>query len=294
MAFKTIKLTDDIDTSGFASYNGHPNTCMCVPCLSADIDAAAGHLNVPLSRINDGDNGQDIEPTRTRYAAPGTKCGNGVVRTVSPAQVRYMKNLLAERDTSGLTRLPGSEDIENMSLRGARDLIDRLLACPMKPAAQRPTNAGPKASEKQVAFAKSLAERKAFPLDSLELVGGIENISSADMRKLIDNLLKLTDAPKKATEATEGMYLKDGVVYKVQRAVHGSGNLYAKKFDAESKKFEYVGVAPLRMLSSADRMTLEQAKNYSALYGVCIRCATKLTLEESIERAMGRTCAGKF
>lgn len=42
------------------------------------------------------------------------------------------------------------------------------------------------------------------------------------------------------------------------------------------------------------RMTLEQAKAFGALYGTCIRCGRTLTLEESIERAMGRKCASKF
>lgn len=274
----------EMDTTGFVSYNAHPVLCMCALCLSADIDAAAARQGVSTLRISNGGNGEDIAPTRTRYATPGQSCGSGVVRVVSDKQVNFMKNLLATRDTSGLTRLPGSEDIENMSLAGARDLIDRLLACPMK--ADAPAPKARPATEPMKAFLRKLIAERASNGKTFE----VDTISFDDARKAIDYLKEQPIAPQKVTE---GMYLKDGVVYKVQRAVHGSGNLYAKEFNTEIKKFEYATGAVYR-LAATDRMTLEQAKEYSALYGVCIRCSKTLTKEESIERAMGDVCASKF
>jgi hypothetical protein len=107
-----------------------------------------------------------------------------------------------------------------------------------------------------------------------------------------------------APAITDGMYLKDGVVYKVQVAVHGSGNLYAKRLEVEEAldadgqtvargRFEYApGV--IRDLRPEHRMTLEQAKQFGALYGVCCRCGRTLTNEDSIEAAMGPICRGKF
>jgi len=96
-----------------------------------------------------------------------------------------------------------------------------------------------------------------------------------------------------ALPATEGMYAKGGEVYKVQRAVHGSGHLYVKRLDKATQSFEYApGI--LRQLTMADRMTLAEAKAYGALYGVCCVCARTLTNEESIAAGIGPVCAGRL
>lgn len=102
---------------------------------------------------------------------------------------------------------------------------------------------------------------------------------------------------------TEGMYQKDGVIYKVQRAVNGSGNLYAKKLvrdtgnvfgtvDQGRWKFEYDRGA-IRRLTIEDKMTLEQAKKFGALYGTCCVCGRTLTDETSIAEGIGPICAGR-
>lgn len=121
--------------------------------------------------------------------------------------------------------------------------------------------------------------------------------------------LRTTVATPSAT-VDEGMYRNPdtGVIYKVQRAVHGSGQLYAKVLrvvrEAERDEegdiltsgvtvFDYApGV--LRTLNPRWRMTLEQAVEFGALYGTCVRCGRTLTKEKSIERAMGPICAGKL
>lgn len=97
---------------------------------------------------------------------------------------------------------------------------------------------------------------------------------------------------------TEGMYRKaDGTIYKVQRAVHGSGNLYAKRLSPPDEfggkaKFEYAPGA-IRRLSIDERMTLEEAKEWGALYGTCCVCGRTLTNEESIEAGIGPVCSGR-
>ena len=108
----------------------------------------------------------------------------------------------------------------------------------------------------------------------------------------------LFDSPKIAQPVsassepvTDGMYLMSGVVYKVQIAKQGSGNLYAKRLTENG--FEYApGI--VRKLSVSNRMTLEEAKQYGALYGVCCVCARDLTDENSIAAGIGPVCAGKF
>lgn len=107
-------------------------------------------------------------------------------------------------------------------------------------------------------------------------------------------------SPAKAAGAVQdGMYRnpESGEIFRVQKAVHGSGNLYAKRliapaFEGGKASFEYAPGA-VRKLKPEWRMTLEEAKEYGALYGCCIRCCRTLTREESIERQMGPVCSSK-
>lgn len=105
-----------------------------------------------------------------------------------------------------------------------------------------------------------------------------------------------TDVPAPRHEpATEGMYRMDGAIFKVQVAHHGSGKPYAKRLvqDGETWSFEYAPGA-IRTLHSGHRLTLEQAKEFGALYGTCCVCGRTLTNEASIEAGIGPICAGKF
>lgn len=110
----------------------------------------------------------------------------------------------------------------------------------------------------------------------------------------------------------DGIYRnpQTGEIFKVYHTVHGRNVQVAKKlvlWDEASwytktvrgkqvtvkAEFEYVGLKGLKGLTASMRMTLAEAKEYGAIYGVCIRCAATLTKEVSIERAMGDTCAAK-
>lgn len=106
------------------------------------------------------------------------------------------------------------------------------------------------------------------------------------------------------TRATEGMYRKSGTIYKVQIAVHGSKLPYAKRLvelvghkDPRTGKnkwrFEY---APgfVFELRPEHRLSIEQAKEFGALYGTCCVCGRTLTKESSIEAGIGPICAEKF
>jgi hypothetical protein len=94
-----------------------------------------------------------------------------------------------------------------------------------------------------------------------------------------------------AGPVTEGMYVKGGVVYRVVKAVHGSGHLYAQRLTGDG--FE-MARGMVHKLSQADRMSIADAKAYGDLYGRCVRCQRDLTKPDSIARGMGDICAGKI
>jgi hypothetical protein len=94
----------------------------------------------------------------------------------------------------------------------------------------------------------------------------------------------------------EGMYrTPEDVIYKVVKAVHGSGRLYAQRLeiDGTSGHFEYAGGA-IRSLRPEWKMTLEEAKAFGSLYGFCVRCGATLTDDVSIKAGIGPICAGRF
>jgi hypothetical protein len=104
---------------------------------------------------------------------------------------------------------------------------------------------------------------------------------------------KVEDGP-----APEGMHKFGGVIFKVQRAVHGSGRPYAQALveapgSDSGWTFEYVPGA-IKNLSSATKLSLAEAKAFGALYGTCCACGRTLTNEDSIAAGIGPVCADKF
>lgn len=162
-------------------------------------------------------------------------------------------------------------------------------------------NQGPKATDKQLAFIRDLAVQ-ANATDKVEarLAQGITKGAASN---LIDELKIDAAAQRKAQRSQpqddtqlEGMHKVDGVIYKVQRAVHGSNNLYAKRLEVHGHgdaSFEYAPGA-IRRLSAATKLSLEEAKAFGALYGTCCVCGRTLTNESSIAAGIGPVCAGKF
>lgn len=99
-----------------------------------------------------------------------------------------------------------------------------------------------------------------------------------------------------ATGVVEGMHKVGDTIYKVQRAVHGSGHLYAKVLHQDedgSWHFEYAAGAIMR-LSADTLMPLEEAKRFGQLYGVCCVCGRTLTDETSIAEGIGPICGSRF
>ena len=96
--------------------------------------------------------------------------------------------------------------------------------------------------------------------------------------------------------AGEGMFkAPDGTIYKVQRAVHGSGRLYAKRLVVTGGLEGEFVMAPgaYSRIDPAWRMSLAEAAAFGSLYGFCVRCGRTLTDEISIANGIGPVCAGR-
>ena len=93
----------------------------------------------------------------------------------------------------------------------------------------------------------------------------------------------------------DGIYRLGDVIVKVQVAVNGSGNLYAKRLvvDGDHGSFVYEP-GLIRRLSATDRMSVEEAAAFGKLYGFCIQCGRTLTDETSIAAGIGPVCAGRI
>lgn len=107
-----------------------------------------------------------------------------------------------------------------------------------------------------------------------------------------------TDSPSRTAPAapvTPGMYRKaDGTMY---RAYPGreSGRVLAKRLVGDLKNgygFEYAGLAS-RFVTAGERMTLEEVKEWGAVYGTCCMCAALLTDPDSVKAGIGPVCSGK-
>jgi hypothetical protein len=157
------------------------------------------------------------------------------------------------------------------------------------------------ATEKQINFLVKLMDERGLS-HTPEL---LDQLSKRDASALISTLLDnpkpkvpakptggKTTAPAPA-EITEGMYITPaGTIYKVQRAVHGSGHLYAKVLETSDGDawFSYAAGAICK-LRPEWRMTHEQAAEFGSLYGICCCCSKTLTDENSQHNGYGRKCA---
>lgn len=141
------------------------------------------------------------------------------------------------------------------------------------------------ALEEQVADARFAWKKGQFSKRDASLL--IHNLDLAHRRET---------KPVVEEASIEGMHRLDSKIYKVQVAVHGSGRPYAKVLTSHGTtewSFEYAA-GVVRRLSAETRMTLEEAKEWGALYGSCCVCSRTLTNEESIAAGIGPICAGKF
>jgi hypothetical protein len=154
------------------------------------------------------------------------------------------------------------------------------------------------ASEAQVKFLHSLFDQK-FDADKAQTCHEWLNTHTLSKSTASAKITELKDMPTLRhtfadTEDLEvGLYLVDGVAYKVKRAVYGSGFLYACRWDEESTSFVKESGA-IRKIRANHRMTLEQAAPYGLAMSACAHCGRPLTDETSIKLGLGPVCAGKY
>lgn len=171
------------------------------------------------------------------------------------------------------------------------------------PVVRRERAATPGQTEWLIKMDGKKAERADVDAITAKAVAG-EFVTFAEAKTALDYLFDKSVAyrqskPVKAAESKservteDGYYLHNGTYYKVQIAKNGSGNLYAKVFDADSKTWEYTPGA-IRDLSASEKLSKEAACEFGHLYGQCIKCSRPLTKETSIARGMGDKCAGSW
>jgi hypothetical protein len=155
------------------------------------------------------------------------------------------------------------------------------------------------ASDKQIAFVvKLLAEKNLalIPELALAIQDSLESSAPLPMQSAsaaIDALMALPSLPRVHEDGNavgEGYYFVEGLIYKVQ-AAKSSGNLYAKVFSESG--YEYAPGA-MRLMASAQRLTLDQAAEAGVKTGRCVVCARLLTDPESVAAGIGPICAGRL
>jgi hypothetical protein len=156
-------------------------------------------------------------------------------------------------------------------------------------------------TDKQIAFiTKLLAEKEHDVLDVDGFIATQRTLNRKSASVVIELLM---DKPKKAktnvhTTLVDGIYTKDGAVYRVYHTVHGANQQVVSLLNPEGAtkkdKFTYLGKAPLAFLTAADQMTFEEAKGLCSAYEFCIACGTILHNDKSVELGIGPVCRGKF
>lgn len=169
------------------------------------------------------------------------------------------------------------------------------------------------ATERQIAFLTSLLEQQSrryqqidpdngpeFALANSEwaddLLTGRAVLSKSDASKSIDRLktwLAENPAPfaekAQAPQVTEGLYIRDGVVYRVQRSQ--KGHLYAKRLEPVGRKGRFVYAAgAMAKITPDDVLTVERAAEFGRIQVFCACCGLELDTEESRARGIGPVC----
>ena len=233
-------------------------------------------------------------------------------KLITPAQIRYIRILAEGLDLDTLDQrakavvqiahgegsYPVQRSLASRTIDYLKKVRDhRALAAPQG----QPSN--------QVQYLLDLAVRKGVRGQITDQV--LAKLTKEGASKLIDALKQMDDvhvALRKVGHnpngVEDGMYqTPDGDVYKVQVAVHGSGQLYAKKLvkldtPRQLKKgvrtHEFVREpGALAKLTPEMAMTQEQAAEFGKLYGSCCNCGLTLTDETSIALGIGPKCRAK-
>lgn len=281
------------DSRWFMDEHAQSNCPECksgTPCLWAAFHTA--RLAEVATVVSPDTRVEDNQPRRpVAGAKAANQYGTFSVHPASEAQIRFIRRLLAERDLSQVPALRSAliemaqRGVQDGSLakRTASDAIEVLLALP------EVTTAAPRASEKQVSFIQRLAAERGVEVDT-------ENLTRQQASETIDRLMALPKVEAPTATLESGIYrTEDGTIFKVYLN-QDKTRMLAKRLvliEGQDAQFEYAGMA-YRFVKAEQRMTLEEAKQFGAIYGVCCNCGRTLTDEASIEAGIGPVCATKI
>jgi hypothetical protein len=277
----------------------------CAKCMTGEICTGAAENMAFLEGIGFSEHApkSTVEARVSRPAAgsaASNQYGTSAVHYATDKQFAFLRNLLAQRDMSNVTerqaaflaRVSESVATGSINKRHASDAIEILLALPVHQDATVKVD-GP--SEKQIAFAAKLISERVTDLT----VETFKSASKREASKMIDSLLSADRKPVEAkpadVELSSGIYRVNDSIYKVYRGQ--SGRMLAKLLmveDEGSASFEYQGMATRFVKAGTSPMTLDEAKDFGAIYGVCCNCGRTLTDEGSIEAGIGPVCAKTF
>jgi hypothetical protein len=131
-------------------------------------------------------------------------------------------------------------------------------------------------------------------------------------QEFAERAIEATGRKSEAPNLEDGMYREpnSGTIYKLYHTVHGANVQVAKELivvdpgqRASDKstdwirkptvRFDYRGRKPLYKLTPEMRLTIEEAKEFGALYGTCCICGRTLTNELSIALGIGPVCGNR-
>jgi hypothetical protein len=217
-------------------------------------------------------------------APASNQYGQFTVRYASPAQQRYIRKLLDERQHD----FGDDFDPATVNVQNASHVIDQLLRSPVRADKVAP------ASDKQLAFIESLK----FQRDGAEqfiqqfYAGyGSDQLTAPDAKYLIDSLLKLP-AVVRHVVVEVGAYRYNGNIYSVRRG-RESGNLNAFNWDPATNQWAYAGAVKFE-LRPEHRISLAEALTFGVQTGVCVHCGATLTNKASAMMGIGPTCRKKY
>ena len=231
----------------------------------------------------------DVDPVTgsTGWTGRPSSIHGRKISAASQKQIDFLNRLLAERPAYRDVENLWPENVAKLSKSDASHLIDTLTKT-------LPEGKTTGATDKQAAFIRSLGEQAGLNDEAIDaILGACANPKAGSVA--IDQLKALPRAEAKVeakakVELEDAIYKIDGEIRKVY---HTQSEQQVAKVWVDGE-WEYVGKRGLRGLTAEHRMTLAEAKEFGAIYGICCNCSRRLTDETSIEEGIGPVCAKRF
>lgn len=227
--------------------------------------------------------------TTVRYAGEAAANQYGVfqVKPASGRQIGFIRKLMTNRDLTNWQY--AGTDPNRVGKDSASRVIDSLLALPERAVQASADNRQPNRYPSQcVRCDGPVAANAGY------LVRTSDSQWKAEHRGDCPTPTLAAPVERDWNKEDSGMYREPttGQIYKVYCAVHGSGRMVCKLLNVDTRSFEYRGLAE-RYVRRDWRMTLDEAKQFGQIYGVCCVCAATLTDENSIREGIGPICGGR-